>query len=166
MCQAACASKFMSPNEKTVVSLGCVEFSYSKRRTYRRCDYVCGGFAGLHGSGKWSAWSPARFEIPDKDQDFGSALRAAARPYRRRTQIGKGFFHPLMPGNRGTLTCGHCQLVCHPDRNVRKQRYKMVTSGGVVIQFPDGSLKAVTPPEAKAYLEAMDANTRKLYEDV
>ena len=57
MCQAVCASEFMSPNETTTVSLGGVEFSYSKRRTYRRCDYVCGGFAGLHRSGKWSTWT-------------------------------------------------------------------------------------------------------------
>lgn len=166
MCQVSCASEFMSPDKTVIVSLGDVEFSYSKRRTYLRCDYVCGGFSGLHRSGKWSTWSPARFRIPENDEDFRSAIKTAAKPYRQRKWMGNVFFHPLMPGNRGSFTCGHCQLVCHPDKEVRKRRYKMIASNGVVIQFSDGSLKAVTREEAKKYLETMDSETRKLYEDI
>ena len=54
LCIASCASDYMNPDEKTVVRMGDVEFSYSSRRHHSRCDYVCGGFTGLHKSGKWS----------------------------------------------------------------------------------------------------------------
>lgn len=66
LCLSSCASGLMSKKEKATVTLGGMEFSYSKRLSYSRCDYVCGGFAGLHPSGKWSTWSPARFPIPKK----------------------------------------------------------------------------------------------------
>lgn len=33
--------------------------------------------------------------------------------------------------------------------NVRKERFKMLTGAGVVIQLEDGSLKAVSPEEAR-----------------
>ena len=164
MCRASCASDFMSPDETVRVTLGGIEFSYSKRCTYLRCDYVCGGFAGLHRSGKWSTWSPARFRIPENDEDFRTAIKTAAKPYLKRKLIGNVFFHPLMPGNKGFFTCGHCQLVCHPDKDVRKQRYKMIAGSGVVIQFYDGSLKAVTPEEAQKYLDIMNPEIRRLYE--
>ena len=70
----------------------------------------------------------------------------------------------LVNGNMGEFTCGHCQLVCHPDKEVRQKRYKMLTEGGVVIQHPDGSLQAVSPEEAKKHLAAMTPDMRALYE--
>jgi epoxyqueuosine reductase QueG len=164
LCMSACASGLMSDTEDTTVTMGGIEFTYSMRRTYTRCDYVCGGFTGLHPSGKWSTWSPARFPIPETDEEFQPALINAVRPYVMRPKQGEGFFHALMPNNRAEFTCGHCQLLCHPDKEVRKKRYKMITSNGVVVQDADGRLKAVTPDEAKRHLEAMDTETRALYE--
>jgi hypothetical protein len=64
------------------------------------------------------------------------------------------------------FTCGHCQFVCHPDKKVRKQRYKMILDGGVVIQDQDGSMRAVSPEEAEDHLVAMDQETRALYEEI
>ncbi|MDY6843526.1 MAG: hypothetical protein SVW57_05480 [Thermodesulfobacteriota bacterium] len=52
LCMASCASGFMDMDEKISVVLGGVEFVYSKRRSYRRCGYVCGGLTGLHPSGR------------------------------------------------------------------------------------------------------------------
>ena len=164
LCIASCASSFMSPDEETTVTLGGVDFTYSKRETYHRCDYVCGGFAGLHRSGKWSTWSPARFPIPEKDEDFMPALMQAAEPQAKRPRTVIGFFALGMPDDRGQFTCNHCQLICHPDKKVRQKRYKMLTKGGVVIQHPDGSLQAVSPEEAKKHLAAMTPDMRALYE--
>ena len=164
LCLAACASGLMSDTEDATVTLGGYEFTYAKRRIYNRCDYVCGGFSGLHPSGKWSTWSPARFAIPEKDEEFLPALLEAAGPYRNRPKPDYGFFHPLVPGSRIEFTCGHCQFVCHPDKEVRRRRYKMITGNGVVIQHPDGTLEAVTPEEAKNHLAAMEPDTRALYE--
>jgi hypothetical protein len=71
-----------------------------------------------------------------------------------------------MPGNRINFTCGNCMLVCHPDKKIRKRRYKMLTQGGVVVQRPDGACEAVTPSEAKKHLGKMPNEQRALYEKV
>lgn len=164
LCDAACASGLMSSQERTTVTLGGVSFSYARRRSHYRCDYVCGGFAGLHPSGKWSTWSPARFPVPEKDEDFLPAIITALKPFLNRPEASERFFSVLVPGHKLELTCGNCQLVCHPDKDVRKRRYRMLADSGVVIQFPDGSRRAVPPEEAEAHLAAMDEKTRALYE--
>lgn len=164
LCISACASGMMSPDEETTVTIGGMDFTYSRRRSYHRCEYVCGGFTGLHQSGKWSTWSPARFPIPEKEDEFLTALLASADSYVKRPKINYGLYHPLMPRNMLQFTCGHCQFICHPDKKIRQERYKMIVRGGVVIQESDGTLKAVSPKEAKKYLSAMDEETRKLYE--
>jgi hypothetical protein len=46
-------------------------------------------------------------------------------------------------------TCSNCHFVCHPDKEVRKERYRMLIESGVVIQEPDGTRRAVSPEEAK-----------------
>jgi epoxyqueuosine reductase QueG len=163
LCQASCASGLMHPHEKTVVTMGGVEFTYARRQSYNRCDYVCGGFTGLSKSGKWSTWSPARFPIPDKDEEFLDAIRAAIKPYAHRPRPGVGFYHALMPGNKLQNTCGHCQIICHPDKAVRTRRLKTLTEAGVVIQLEDGSLKAVSPEEAEAHLAGLSPEKRALY---
>ena len=42
LCLAACNSGLMEKTEQTTVTMGGIDFSYSKRKTYRRCDLVCG----------------------------------------------------------------------------------------------------------------------------
>jgi epoxyqueuosine reductase QueG len=146
--------------------MGGMEFSYSKKGHHSRCDYVCGGFTGLHRSGKWSTWSPGRFSIPDKDEDFYPAILKSVGRYLKRPKPELTLFNVLMPGDKLELTCGNCQLICHPDKEVRKKRYKMLVESGVIIQNPDGSCKAVSPEEGLKHLEAMDPETRALYEHV
>ena len=164
LCMSACASGLMSRDEETTVTIGGINFSYSKRLSYNRCEYVCGGFTGLHQSGKWSTWSPARFPIPEKDEDFLGALKNAAGPYVKRAKVNYGLYHPLMPRNVIEFTCGHCQFICHPEKRVRRERYKMIVRGGVVIQERDGTLKAVSSKDARKHLSTMDEETRSLYE--
>jgi len=64
------------------------------------------------------------------------------------------------------LTCGNCQLICHPDKEVRKRRYQILVESGVIVQNPDGSLEAVAPQEAKERIARMDTETRALYEKI
>jgi len=164
LCRSACASGLMSIDEETTITMGKMAFSYSKRLSYNRCEYVCGGFAGLHPSGKWSTWSPARFPIPEKDEEFLSALLETVPAYRSRKRTNYGLYHPLAPGSLLEFTCGHCQLICHPDKKVRQERYKMLVNSGVVIQDSDGSLRAASPDEAERHIAAMDPERRALYE--
>lgn len=163
LCMSSCMSGLMNHEKLTSVSLGGKIFSYSKRRFYMRCEYVCGGFTGLHPSGKWSTWSPGRFPIPEKDRDYLEALKAAAPCYYRWPDMGGGFYHVLMDGKL-YLTCGHCQLICHPDKDERKRRYQSLINSGVIIQKPDGTLEAVSPGHALKYIAEITPEVRALYE--
>ena len=165
LCQASCLAGLMDRKELTSVSMGGVEFSYSKRRTYHRCDLVCGGFTGLAKNGKWSTWSPGRFEIPDADEEFMPALIEALMASAPRPNIAGGFHHPAMPATRKiNMTCGNCQLICHPDADERKRRYKLLTKSGVVVQNADGSLEAVAPDIAAKHVSELTAEQRACYE--
>jgi len=98
LCMASCASGFVDLRDKALVVLGGIEFVYSKRRDFNQCGYVCGGFTGLHSSGKWSTWSPGRFPIPTEDGQFSSAMAKAMKRYRQWPPIEGGFYSPMMKG--------------------------------------------------------------------
>jgi epoxyqueuosine reductase QueG len=165
LCMGSCLSGLMDEDEKTTVTLGGVEFSYSKRRSYHRCDLVCGGFTGVARNGRWSTWSPGRFQIPEKDADFLPALLDAMDASAPRPQIEGGFHHPAMPSSRKlNMTCGNCQLICHPERTERERRYKLLRRSGVVVQHADGALEAVTPRAAEKHLAEMPPERRGCYE--
>jgi epoxyqueuosine reductase QueG len=88
-------------------------------------------------------------KIPKKDEEFIAELPSTIEAYLERLKIKGGFFICLIPGNRMEYTCSNCHFVCHPDKEVRKARYQMLTESGVVIQEPDGTRRAVSPEEAK-----------------
>jgi hypothetical protein len=152
----------MDPKEETRVTLGGKEFAYAKRQNYLRCEFVCGGMTGLHPSKKWSTWSPGRFFIPGDDGAFREAMIKGIKAYDRRPRMEGGFPHILMRSNL-YLTCGNCQLLCWPDPADRKENYRILTSTGVVIQKPDGSLARVSPEEGEAYIQSLDGGKRALY---
>jgi epoxyqueuosine reductase QueG len=165
LCMACCASGMMAREEETRVTLGGVAFRYSKRRNYLRCEFVCGGFTGLHPSGNWSTWSPGRFAIPEDDAEFAPAMARAIKAYGRWPDREGGYHHILMQ-RKLHLTCGNCQLICVADKAERMRRYEMLTRSGVVVQSPDGPVEAVTPKLALERLAAMDPDQRALYTEV
>jgi hypothetical protein len=152
----------MDPKEETRVTLGGKEFIYGKRQNYLRCEFVCGGMTGLHPSKKWSTWSPGRFLIPEDDGAFRDAMIKGIKAYDRRPRMEGGFPHILMRSNL-YLTCGNCQLLCWPDLADRKENFRILTSTGVIIQRPDGSLHRVSAEEGEAYLQSLDGEKRALY---
>ena len=58
-----------------------------------------------------------------------------------------------------------CNLVCHPERKVRAKRLKMWRQGGVTVQHEDGTIESMPLEDARAFLDAMPAERRALYED-
>lgn len=162
LCMASCASALMDPEEETQINIGDKSFSYSKRRNYLRCEFVCGGFTGLHPSGKWSTWSPGRFTIPENDADFLPAMIKGLKAHSRWPKMAGGHYHVLMQ-DKLYLTCGHCQLVCHPDKEVRKKRHRMLTSCGVCLQRPDGEMEFMSPEAAKEYFAKCNPENKNLY---
>ncbi len=166
ICFASCLSGMMDVKERTTVTMGELQFDYSKRRSYHRCDLVCGGFTGVAKNGQWSTWSPGRFPVPKDDADMGQALGKAVMASWPRPDIEGGFHHPAMPSYRKlNFTCGNCQLVCHPDPEERTRRRDLLFKGGVVVQHRDGSLEGVSPEAAKEHLAALSPEERACYED-
>ncbi len=167
LCMGSCLSGLMHKKERTTVTIGGMQFSYSKRRSYHRCDLVCGGFTGLAKNGRWSTWSPNRFPIPSREAEFLPALAQAIRRSWGQPEIAGGFHHPAMPGRRKlNVTCANCQLVCHPDPAERRRRRRLLVKGGVVVQHADGSLEAVSPEAAEEHLARMSPEQRACYEEV
>ena len=162
LCLASCCSGLMDPVQQTKVTLGEREFSYSKRKDYLRCEFVCGGMTGLHPTKKWSTWSPGRFAMPEDDRAFRDAMIKGIKAYSRRPAMEGGFPHILMR-SKLYLTCGNCQLLCWPDPADRKENFRILTSSGAVIQKPDGSLERVSAGEAEAYVMGLDEERRSLY---
>ncbi len=162
LCIASCASALMDPEEKTEVTLGGITFAYARRRSYLRCEFVCGGFTGLHPSGKWSTWSPGRFSIPENDADFLPLIIRGVKANGLWPKMAGGHYHVLMR-EKLYLTCGHCQLVCNPDKEIRKRRYEMLTSCGVCVQHPDGSLEFMSPVAAKNHLAGLSPAWKEMY---
>ena len=169
-CNASCPSGFFRDGRKNkvTVTMGGIDFTYTKRSDYSRCSYVCSGETGLHPSGKWSTWSPGRFPIPKADEDLERVRKETAPAWTERPELpGGGMQSPITYGRTKrdvTLTCGNCMHVCHPDPEERKRRVKLLQQGGVIIQYEDGKLQAISPDEAKSYVVAMNPERRVLYE--
>ena len=148
--------------------MGGVDFTYTERRSYDRCSYVCSGQTGLHSSGKWSTWSPARYPIAKNDEDLAALRKEAFVAWSERPELpGGGMQSPVTYSKSKrdvTLTCGNCMHVCHPDAEERKRRVKLLQQGGVIIQHEDGNLESVSSEVAKAHIAAMPPERRALYE--
>ena len=172
LCRASCNSGFFGTDgEMTDVMIGGEEFSYTKRSSPRRCDFVCGGFTGLSKDEEWSTWSPARFGVPDEEEEVlprlvEAVVASGARPEFKGEgweSSGGGFYHPTMVNHKVNISCAHCQLICHPDKEERKRRYKVITESGVVVQHEDGTLEAVSSDQARKHLLEMSPERRALY---
>ncbi len=64
------------------------------------------------------------------------------------------------------VTCANCQIVCSPDKEERKSRYKMLTESGVVFQNDDGTLEAISPEKANRRFAPMSDKRKALYVDI
>jgi len=87
ICTKVCAFQMFSPDEKIEVTLGGHKFSYSKRLDKFRCMLTCGGFNGLHKSGKFSTFSPGRYEYPENKKEVRKLFPAALNGWRKRPFI-------------------------------------------------------------------------------
>jgi epoxyqueuosine reductase QueG len=169
-CTSSCPSGFFKygKTDKVTVTMGGVDFTYTQRRSYDRCSYVCSGQTGLHPSGNWSTWSPARFPIPTDDEDLLPIREEAFEALSERPELpGGGMQSPITYSKTQrdvTLTCGNCMHVCHPDPEERKRRTELLHNGGVIVQLDDGNLQTVSPEEAREHIAAMEPERRALYE--
>jgi epoxyqueuosine reductase QueG len=169
-CNASCPSGFFrfGKKDKVTVTMGGREFTYTERRDYARCTYVCAGYNGLAKNRRWSTWSPGRFPIPNDDKELKGAYRQAIPPFNRRpAPDGVTNKQPMVFGFGGrdlSTTCGNCALVCDPERAERDRRITSLQQGGVVGQHEDGSVEAMSASDAKDFLAAMPVERRQDFE--
>ena len=173
-CARACPLGMFSLKDEMSVTLGGTRYTYAARIDLKRCFVCCGGDSGMHKSRKWSSWSPGRFEVledsnsisvvqwrtatlrkswPDMDGDLPVSAYISVD-----SKTGVPDFLP----DRLRITCGNCQLVCTGDARENLENLRILRESGCVIQYPDGSLKALPPEEAEAEFNKMPAEHRAL----
>ena len=180
ICTKVCAFQMFSPDEKVDVTLGGHTFSYSKRINKLRCVLTCGGFNGLHKSGKFSTFSPGRYDYPENPMEVTRALTAAMAGQRKRPLIkdsSKGYIPASFSGGKGAsslpteetkndvvqLSCGNCQIICWGDLKETAKNYKILVNSGCVIQREDGTLEVFPPDKAKEEFEKMPLKRQRWY---
>lgn len=165
LCVAACPSKMFDAKETTEVTIGGEKFSYSRRNDKMRCNFVCGGFCGLHPSGKWSTWSPGRFKMPEVESKFMLATATAIYKYTKwpERKPSGGFENPLLPGVNLRMTCGMCQKICWGDKDENRKNYDLLINSGCVLQKPDGGIVILPPDEAQKMFDEFPRKHKKLY---
>ncbi|MEW6443532.1 MAG: hypothetical protein AB1640_21540 [bacterium] len=163
LCAEACPVGMFERDRETPVSLGGSVYAHAARKTYLLCQICCGGFTGLHRSGKWSSWSPGRFALPaDEGELLGELMRAMAQ-YGQRPRMSEGYVNPAFQGANLNMTCGNCQIVCWGDRKETARNLKLLHGSGCVLQGPDGTMRVLPGVEAAMVFEEMPAAHRSLY---
>jgi len=166
LCIASCASGMVDRKMETSVTLGGVKFTFGARKDYMLCEFVCGGFTGLHRSGKWSTWSPGRYLIPEDREELEKQFFRAVENYSKwpeRKDTPGGYTNPALEGMKLRLTCGGCQIVCWGNKEETRENYRLRTKSGCAVQKEDGDVVFLPADEAERVFEAMDPVHRKLY---
>ncbi len=165
LCYKSCALGMFDNKKKMSVTLGGITFTHAARRDQMLCEFTCGGFNGLARSGKWSTWSPGRFDVPDpKDhEELLAEFFRALELYYRRPDMPGGYEHVALGQTKQYMTCGNCQIVCWGNKEDTRENVKLLHSSGCVLQKADGGLYTLPTAEAKAAFEAMEPERRALY---
>jgi len=165
-CGNVCPTDYMSRTDFTRVRMGGHDHhKYSTRLHPLRCGLHMQGFVGLAPNGRWGSWGPGRKALPDDDAKLLPIVMEVASDASRRPEIPGGFVSPQR-GGKTNIMCSACNLVCHPEREVRARRVKLWRQGGVVVQHPEGHLEAMPAEEARAFLDALPPERRARYETV
>ncbi|MBY8986982.1 MAG: hypothetical protein KGD61_00890 [Candidatus Lokiarchaeota archaeon] len=167
LCTQVCSASMFSKDKEVKFSLGGIEYTHAARNGYVRCQYVCGGFTGLHPNDKFSTWSPGRFPIPETNLEIYKMMGKALRRYQtwpERTDRKGGYINQSAPGVNIRLTCGFCQNICWGNPKETSENYRILTESGCLIQNPDGSMVVFPPEEAKEYFNALPVKHRRKYQ--
>jgi len=165
LCSSICIPQYLN-TEEVEIELNGDSYKTRKYNEKKRCVLVCAGYSGLHPSKKWSTWSSARFEIPEKDGDFPPTVKKLVPAYLERKRNAGVFYHPLAPGYQMEYSCSSCQFICHPNKDVRNSRYKSLIKSGVIIEDEEGNRRPVSPEEAETIISKMSKKQQKLFIDV
>jgi epoxyqueuosine reductase QueG len=169
LCVAACAVGMFEKKESMSVGLGEQTYTYAARKDVLLCHLCCGGYVGLHKSGKWSTWSPGRFSVPESREDIRDLLARTRALLRSWPERPGGFpvapppERPGEPQPKLYTTCGNCALICFGDKPENASNLKLVRRSGCVVPRQDGSFAVVPSEEAEQEFAKLDPETQALY---
>jgi len=166
ICTQVCSASMFSKDKEVKFTLGGITYTHAARNGYVRCQYVCGGFTGLHPNGKFSTWSPGRFPIPETNNEIYKMLGKALRRYPtwpERTDCKGGYINESAPGINIRLTCGFCQNICWGDPKETAENYRILNESGCIIQNVDGSIVVLPPKEAEQHFESLPKKHQQKY---
>jgi len=83
--------------------------------------------------------------------------------YVKRPKKDPVFYHPGVPEHKMQYTFSMCQLICHPNKDVRNHRYKLLRTSEVIVEDESGNRKRVSPNEAEKIIAKMPKEKQKLY---
>jgi len=167
LCARVCPLKMFSDKEAFTFKMGGREYSYAKRIDIRRCIIGCMGLTGLHHSGKFSTWSPGRFEYPEDEDEVTRLLVHSSMTKGKWPQIpdgSKGFNVSVDLGYDIQISCGNCSNICFGDPKETAKNYKILTNSGCVIQKENGEILILPPEEAEKVFQSMDPKHMRLYD--
>ncbi len=170
LCSASCPVGTFSKKEEESISIGGVTFKHSARsdRSYILCQFCCGGFTGLHKSGKWSSWSPGRFSVPEDNTELGEEFFRSMSLYAKRPKMPGGYNQSVFGDSKEdmklNLTCGNCQIICWGDKKETAENVKLLRNSGCTMQKPDGTLYALPAEEAVKEFNALPEDYRSLFQ--
>ena len=162
MCLSACPTEMFDRDKADSITIGGEEFSYSYRKEIMRCNLCCGGITGLSTSGKWSSWSPGRYDLPWGRDKLIEIAMGASMAYGKRPTIPGGYIN-VVNNERTYMTCGNCQIVCFGNKKETAENVKILHNSGCVIQEQDGAIKVYPPEEAAEKFEQLPAEHQALY---
>lgn len=166
LCTKVCGYQMFSDKEEFTFTIGGYTFSYAKRIDKNRCFLVCGGFQGLHHSGKFSTWSPGRYPYPEDEKEVLRLLTHVTMTRGKRPLIkdnSGGYTTSSDLGYNIQLSCGNCNNICFGDPKETAKNYKILINSGCVIQHEDGTIEILPPEEAEKTFNAMDPKHQRLY---
>ena len=167
ICTKVCAFGMFSTTEETSVTIGGETFTYSKRGPIMRCGVTCGGANGLHKSGKFSTWSPGRYEYPETRKELNRVCAMAMTSQGKRLPYkdsSTGYKAASFAGKYSVqLTCGNCNYICAGNTKETAKRYKALLNSGCVIQRENGVLEVYPSEKAKEVFESMPVKHQRLY---
>ena len=163
-CADSCVGRTFSAEEDTSVTLGGRTFQFAKRSNYDTCNFVAGGFTGLHESGTWSTWSPGRFGVPEDEKELEETFRRAVGLSGSWVQTDEGGFkNEVFPSGFLRITCGVCALVCSGNKEETEENYRVLTTSGCVVQDESGMKHVLPADEAAARFESFSPEHKNLY---
>ncbi len=169
LCTAACPVGMFNKEQEESITIGGETFKHSARseKSYTLCQFCCGGFTGLHKSGKWSSWSPGRFLLPDDMGELVNEFFRAIELYPKRPSMPGGYHQAVLKDKKEDsklyLTCGNCQIVCWGNKKETSENIKILHNSGCTMQKPDGTLHALPSEEAVKAFDTLPQDYRSLF---